>query len=1143
MENDLYDVSKYTDQQLYDILDINNPTDRELEARIVYLVNKYSAMQNESGYKLAVFFQNIYSRFFDLDTDIVEGFEPLEIEDINNRKKYDATYYDSNGNTLTKEELQNILKTDISYGQVYSKKIGNELVKDNKPATSQDIQSTFTLDYTKDKFGLNPLLKQTIKRIICIDSQYRDNKNISLSSEFTFNLSEPLRDVVSLKLESIQIPITWYTISNGYGSNFLYLKGISDGINNGLHDYKIEIKAGNYSTTSTDSTTNIISVINSSINDISNIYTDVNFGTTSISYNNGNSKISLNIDIQKIYNESCFQLKFPYWTPSNTSDSRLLSIPSYLGFNSSIYYPFSISSNQSRVLTPNNNNNFISFEVDISNNFFNIINYEGVDEYNSNSTILNNFKINITNGTYYRNSLLSEINTQLKNAIFLDSSYSQIEEISIIDPSMLNVGNSYYRMSIKFNRYIVKQKPNSKMVIIFPDESMYNRNSIWTIIQGKESGLFFDSIQNETNIIYAESNSIQSSFPVSGKTYIYYKCISPSNYASTTDFSMNDIKVNIPPGNYIINDYISEINKSFTSLNTITGKNIFNTNNMASTDNSIFKLNNDITNNFTSGNWNITINTSSVLYTILNLPIKTNASLSDSINFFDGSFNNKTDITDPYIFNSGYIMTISPKTQYGNKRDISYNISLPYQVTYTYSTFSQLLEDIKKSITNFSVTNNIEKQFPLSTCYFSNPIISDDNLRVNIKLFININYFLTENNYEIYFNDDINNDISQAVNSWHKINIDYSYNLYEKKIPQDPYGESSNYSTIKSNNISISLLTINNNNNTINIKPFEDSNGGSYTEENDIFLKIPNGDYTKYQLITKINELMDNDNRLYGSKFISYVKNNSEFIKVYMNINIIYTSKDYKIVFYDPYSFIKCFSGSKSIKNTTWDSTLGWILGFKDYTEYELKKTNENGQYYLESINGVYIYTDILENDIIINTNISLTGDTSCTLNIYNYFMIILDDYIQNHLNDGLVSITKKETNIELPSYSSQSIKICDPVTNTKTISTTTNGLTSKQIYSLNQSLISRRNSIKNYSSGTSIKDIFAMIPLKIGGIPNGSYYVETGGNLQNQERVYFGPVNIQRMSIKLVNDRGVIVDLNKVDWSFSFICEQLYRT
>ena len=50
------------------------------------------------------------------------------------------------------------------------------------------------------------------------------------------------------------------------------------------------------------------------------------------------------------------------------------------------------------------------------------------------------------------------------------------------------------------------------------------------------------------------------------------------------------------------------------------------------------------------------------------------------------------------------------------------------------------------------------------------------------------------------------------------------------------------------------------------------------------------------------------------------------------------------------------------------------------------------------------------------------------------------------------------------------------------------------------------------------------------------------GGTLQNQERTYFGPVNINRMSVKLMNDRGEIVDLNGANWSFSFVCEQLYQ-
>ena len=36
-----YNVNTYSDEELYSILDVQNPTDRELEARILFLMNKY----------------------------------------------------------------------------------------------------------------------------------------------------------------------------------------------------------------------------------------------------------------------------------------------------------------------------------------------------------------------------------------------------------------------------------------------------------------------------------------------------------------------------------------------------------------------------------------------------------------------------------------------------------------------------------------------------------------------------------------------------------------------------------------------------------------------------------------------------------------------------------------------------------------------------------------------------------------------------------------------------------------------------------------------------------------------------------------------------------------------------------------------
>jgi hypothetical protein len=145
--DDVYNVDNYTDKELYDILGLNNPSDRELEAKIFQLAKKYKNMDNVSGNKLAVFFENIYDRFFEIEDNVeVEGFDdPV---------------------TMATQP------------------------KSNTPSQSVSKISTNQLNYSKDY--INPILKQTITRIISIDSQYRSNKQSTLATNFSFNLSESL---------------------------------------------------------------------------------------------------------------------------------------------------------------------------------------------------------------------------------------------------------------------------------------------------------------------------------------------------------------------------------------------------------------------------------------------------------------------------------------------------------------------------------------------------------------------------------------------------------------------------------------------------------------------------------------------------------------------------------------------------------------------------------------------------------------------------------------------------------------------------------------------------------------------------------------------------------------------------------------
>ena len=304
------------------------------------------------------------------------------------------------------------------------------------------------------------------------------------------------------------------------------------------------------------------------------------------------------------------------------------------------------------------------------------------------------------------------------------------------------------------------------------------------------------------------------------------------------------------------------------------------------------------------------------------------------------------------------------------------------------------------------------------------------------------------------------------------------------------------------------------------------SSGG----ENDIVLTIPGGIYTTSTLLGAINSSISNYsgeiNLEYGFSNVETTEGDN-YIRITNVLYRKYDERDYNLVFYDNISFAQCFTGASSVQNTTWDTTVGWILGFRDFTSYDLSA-------FYDSTNG---FTTI-------------TGDTGVSTSLFNYFLLCLDDFNQSRLNDGLVTITDVDESIPLPSYAKRSNFFCNPATGEKVYNNTA-GLTEKQVYAANEIANSSTNnalsvgssvSTKSYGKGPYASDVFGLIPIKTSSLSSGQPYVEFGGSLQNQERSYFGPVNISRMSVKLVSDRGNSVDLNNANWSFSLICEQLNK-
>ena len=261
------------------------------------------------------------------------------------------------------------------------------------------------------------------------------------------------------------------------------------------------------------------------------------------------------------------------------------------------------------------------------------------------------------------------------------------------------------------------------------------------------------------------------------------------------------------------------------------------------------------------------------------------------------------------------------------------------------------------------------------------------------------------------------------------------------------------------------------------------------------------------------------------------------------NNNIINITETTIITFFDFTNQLKC--KTNCVQTLAINQTLGWIMGFR-----------------LPFINVL--------------ASPGNTGEAIMDLYGPKYFILVIDDLNQNHINSGLIGITELSKTLKLPTYYSPDLPyICIPAkpngpnlkSNSEALANDINAgtllmdkldatysptqqlipsapriLTQTQIYSINE-IIKNNEKTYNYKlKAPTTTDTFAIIPLKLGKMTIGDAYVEFGGTLQDNKRVYFGPVNIERLRIKLLDDKGNIVNLNGCDWCITLISENLYQ-
>ncbi len=300
-------------------------------------------------------------------------------------------------------------------------------------------------------------------------------------------------------------------------------------------------------------------------------------------------------------------------------------------------------------------------------------------------------------------------------------------------------------------------------------------------------------------------------------------------------------------------------------------------------------------------------------------------------------------------------------------------------------------------------------------------------------------------------------------------------------------------------------------------------------------------------------------------------------VSIIQYTGIFNSETDAYFTFFDITGVKSCYEsgtnscGSSSSQGQTFSGTLGWLMGFRLPIQP--------------------IFSSILTT--IPPIIISGGGNTpQAVLNVYRtkYFILVLDDFNQNRINNGLITITELSKTLPIPSYYNTSQPyICTPsipnlpsildinavgnlsnINPAQSVSLGVNPenlfnslqdkidfgsgniqqilpsaprtLTQAQIYTINEIIKNRSKTISFRAKAPTNSDTFAIIPIKYGSLSTGQIYTEVTGQFQDNKRIYFGPVDIDRLRITLLDDRGNLVDLHGGDWCVTLISENLYQ-
>jgi len=242
------DVSSYTISELMAIIEVNDIDPEEIIKNTTALISKFK----DSNPQLSVFFMDVQSQLLQYSQGLLAEKEEdlsdkIVVEGFGNRTN-DAIYPAGDKQVSNWYKNENLTQSD----QNQVNKITNRQQKigvfgnQHAPMNRQQIATTDNFQLPVKQDSLNPNLKNTISRFVNLDSQFRQYTSgaDSNATDYTLDLSDTLKDTLSMSVYSYQIPYSWYAIDSNYGNTCLWIID-----NNNNYVANVSIAPGNYSQT------------------------------------------------------------------------------------------------------------------------------------------------------------------------------------------------------------------------------------------------------------------------------------------------------------------------------------------------------------------------------------------------------------------------------------------------------------------------------------------------------------------------------------------------------------------------------------------------------------------------------------------------------------------------------------------------------------------------------------------------------------------------------------------------------------------------------------------------------------------------------------------------------------------------------